>query len=138
MVDTVCFYFQVHQPFRIKPYNFFNGGKSYFDDELNKHHLQKAVRACYLPANALIARLSRRHGGRFRVAFSLSGTVLDQLAEHAPEAIDSFAALGASGAAEFMGETDFHSLAAVFSLDDLPLFHDDPLLLSIGLLHQHS
>jgi len=114
MVETVCFYFQVHQPYRIRPFNLFSGGP-YFDGELNRHHLLKAVRDCYLPANNLIGRLARRHGERFGVAFSLSGTVLQQLAEVAPEAVESFAALGASGAAEFLGETDYHSLASVFS-----------------------
>jgi len=118
MADTVCLYFQVHQPYRIRPYGFVDRGKTYFDDALNRSHLLRAVDKCYLPANGLIGRLAARHGDRFRVGFSLSGSALEQLAAHAPRAIDSFAALGASGAAEFLGETDSHSLASVFSVDE--------------------
>ncbi len=115
MTDTVCLYFQVHQPFRIRPFGFFDHGKTYFDDELNRSHLLRAVENCYLPANRLIGRLAGRHGDRFRVGFSISGAALEQFAAHGPAAIESFAALGAAEAAEFLGETDSHSLASVFS-----------------------
>lgn len=118
MADTICLYFQVHQPFRIRPFGYLDRGTSYFDDELNRSHLLRAVKNCYLPANRLIGRLADRHGDRFRVGFSLSGAVLEQLAADAPAAIDSFAALGAAEAAEFLGETDSHSLASVFSADE--------------------
>ena len=118
MADTVCFYFQVHQPFRIRPFGYLDHGTTYFDDELNRSHLLRAVKKCYLPANRLMSRLADRFGDRFRVGYSISGAALEQLAADAPEAIESFAALGASGVAEFLGETDSHSLAFVFSPDE--------------------
>jgi alpha-amylase len=111
LADTVCFYFQVHQPFRVRPFSLLSRRSGYFDDERNRIHMQRAVARCYLPANRLMARLTRRHGERFRIAFSISGTALDQFEANAPEALESFASLNA----EFLGETDSHSLACAFS-----------------------
>ena len=118
MADVLCLYFEVHQPWRIRPFHPAQSGAAsldYFDTSLNRSHLRRAARRCYLPANSMMARLARRHRERFRVAFSISGSALDQFEAFAPEVRDSFAALGRTGAAEFLGETDAHSLAAVFS-----------------------
>ena len=37
-MKTICFYFQVHQPLRLKKYRFFNMGKDhlYLDDYANR------------------------------------------------------------------------------------------------------
>ncbi len=118
MADTLCFYFQIHQPFRIRPFTLLDRGTGYFDHELNRKHLLSAVRKCYLPANALMTRLSRRHGDRFRVSFSISGTALEQFAAEGPEVIESFLDLAEEAGVEFLGETWCHSLASVFSPDE--------------------
>jgi len=118
MVEKVSIYFEVHQPFRLRPFNLLGGG-GYFDGRLNKAHLLRAAQRCYLPANALLRRLALRHGNRFRVAFSLTGTFLEQCSRYAPEVIESFQELHDTGAVEILGETDYHSLACVFSPDEL-------------------
>ena len=53
-MKTVCLYFQVHQPWRLKKYRFFNMGKdhNYLDDLMNRSIMQKVARQCYLPMNA--------------------------------------------------------------------------------------
>jgi alpha-amylase len=120
MTDVVL-YFQVHQPFRLRRYTFFDIAVEdrYFDDDENKRILQRVAERCYLPMNALILDLIEKHAGKFRVSYSLSGTVLDQMEAWAPEALASFQALSASGHAEFLGETSHHSLS---SLTDLAEF----------------
>ena len=115
-MPSVCFYFQVHQPLRLRPYSAFEVGHAHdhFDGKANAGILRKVAAKCYLPANAVLLDLIRRHEGRFRVAFSISGCALEQMARHAPEALWSFQALARTGCAEFLGETYYHSLAALY------------------------
>jgi len=112
-VTSVVFYFQVHQPFRLRRYTFFDIGVSqdYFDSAENQRILRRVADKCYLPMNALLLRLARQHGGRFRFAFSISGTALDQMEQWAPDALASFQALAATECVEFLAETSHHSLA---------------------------
>ncbi|WP_143306438.1 glycoside hydrolase family 57 protein [Chitinophaga vietnamensis] len=116
-MQFICLYFQVHQPFRLRPFSFMDIGQElpYFDDAINDALLQRAARRCYLPANQLLLTLIRKYGGRFRVSFSISGTALDQFERYMPEVIDSFQALADTGCVEFLGETSVHSLAALAS-----------------------
>jgi alpha-amylase len=113
---NVIFYFQVHQPKRLRPMRFFDIGTdvSSFNDSLNRDIIQRVSKSCYLPANALLLKLIRKHPG-VRVAFSISGIALDQFSEYAPEVIDSFRELADTGAVEFLGETYYHSLACLMS-----------------------
>ncbi|HTK04430.1 MAG TPA: glycoside hydrolase family 57 protein [Candidatus Eisenbacteria bacterium] len=121
---SVCFYFQVHQPFRVKPYSIFEIGedREYFGDRshLNLNNgkiLRKVADKCYLPANAVMLSLLERHP-EFRVSYSLSGTVLDQFEQYAPEVLDSFRRLVATGRVDLLAETSHHSLAAVYSPEE--------------------
>jgi alpha-amylase len=114
-MPSVCFYFQVHQPWRLRPYGVFDIGhrQDYFDDAKNQAVLEKVASKCYRPMNALLEELVARWDGRFKVAFSISGTALDQLERWAPDVIESYRRLAASGCVEFLGETYHHSLAGV-------------------------
>lgn len=114
-MKNICLYFQVHQPFRLKRYRFFDIAKDhyYYDDYLNKHILKKVANRCYLPTNELLYNLLTEQGGKFKVAFSLSGIFLDQLELYAPEVIDSFKKLAGTGQVEFLSETYSHSLVSV-------------------------
>ena len=119
-MKTVCFYFQVHQPWRLKTYRFFNIGKdhNHLDDLTNRAIMQKIARECYLPMNALFLRLIKESKGAFRCSFSLTGTVVEQFKAYAPEVLDSFRALVDTGCVELLGETYSHSLASLSSKDD--------------------
>ena len=119
-MPAVCFYFQVHQPYRLRHYTFFDIGATpfYEDEDANCDVLLKVARKCYLPMNDLLLELIRRHEGRFKVSFSLSGTALDQFEEYAPEVLESFQALGRTGCVEFLDETYCHSLAFLFSREE--------------------
>ncbi len=114
-MKTICFYFQVHQPLRLKRYRFFNMGRDhmYLDEAGNRSIMQKVATRCYLPMNALLLKMIERHAGKFRVSFSMSGLAVEQFKAYAPEVLDSFKALAATGCVEFLGETYAHSLASV-------------------------
>ncbi len=112
---AICLYFQVHQPFRLKRYRFFDLGNDhyYYDDFLNESIMKKVADKCYIPANRVILDLIQKHKGKFRVTFSLSGIVLNQFRLYAPEVLDSFKQIAETGMAEFLTETDSHSLASL-------------------------
>ena len=114
-MQSICFYFQVHQPLRLRRYRFFDIGEShnYFDDYANAEIVRKVANKCYLPMNALLLELIQRYGERFKVAFSISGVALDQFERFTPEVIDSFRALAQTGCVEFLAETYAHSLSAL-------------------------
>lgn len=119
-MKTICLYFQVHQPWRLKKYRFFNMGKdhNYLDDMLNRSIMQKVARQCYLPMNALLLKLIKENKGKFRCSFSITGIALEQFRTFTPEVLDSFKELAATGCVEFLGETYSHSLAALASKED--------------------
>ena len=119
-MKTICLYFQVHQPWRLKTYRFFNIGKdhNYLDDLTNRAIMQKIARECYLPMNSLLLKLIKENKGAFRVSFSLTGSVVEQFKLYAPEVLDSFRELAATGCVELLGETYSHSLAALSSKED--------------------
>ncbi|MBC7487143.1 MAG: alpha-amylase [Cytophagaceae bacterium] len=119
-MPSVCLYFQVHQPLRIRNFSFFDLGKEpdYFNNELNEGILNKVSDNCYLPANKLLLNLIETHKGNFKCSFSLSGLVIEQLAKHRPDVIASFKALADTKCVEFLGETYYHSLAAFYNREE--------------------
>jgi len=119
-MKNICLYFQVHQPFRLKRYRFFDVGSDhyYYDDYLNKHILKKVANRCYLPTNELLYSLLTEFKGKFKVSFSLTGIFLDQLELYAPEVIQSFKKLADTGYVEFLSETYSHSLASLGSPEE--------------------
>ncbi|MEG1622202.1 MAG: glycoside hydrolase family 57 protein [Alistipes sp.] len=119
-MKTICFYFQVHQPWRLKKYRFFNMGKdhNYLDDLLNRSIMQKVARQCYLPMNALLLHLIQEQKGKFRCSFSITGCAIEQFRAYAPEVLDSFRKLADTGCVEFLAETYSHSLSSLASKED--------------------
>ncbi len=114
---AICFYFQVHQPFRLKRYRFFDLGHDhyYYDDYSNESIMRKVAEKCYIPANNIILELIEKHKGKFKVTFSLSGLVINQFRLYAPEVLESFKRLAETGMVEFLAETSSHSLASLKS-----------------------
>ncbi len=116
-MSAICFYFQVHQPYRLRHYTVFDLGQSHFyeDDRANGEILLKVAHKCYLPMNTLLLDMIRQHEGKFKIAFSLSGVVIEQLAKWAPEVLHSFQELVKTGCVELLSETYAHSLSALYS-----------------------
>lgn len=116
----ICFYFQVHQPYRLRDLRIVELGRGdtqYFDAEKNRAVFRKVAEKCYLPANAVMLELLERHP-EFRISYSLSGAFLDQCEEYGPDVLASFQALGRTGRVEFLAETDMHSLSSIVSSEE--------------------
>ena len=120
MGKSVCFYFQVHQPDRLRQFRFFDIGNDYhyLDDFANRTIVRRIADRCYLPMNDLLLDLIRQHKGAFRVAFSISGVAIEQFQKYTPDVIDKFKALSDTGCVEFLAETYSHSLASLASTSE--------------------
>lgn len=114
-MKNICFFFQLHQPHRLKRYRFFNigGDHYYYDDFANEDFMQQIAEISYIPANRLMLDMIKEYEGKFKVAFSISGVALDQMEIYAPEVIDGFKELANTGCVEFLTETSGHSLASL-------------------------
>ncbi len=119
-MQNICLYFQVHQPFRLKRYRFFNIGEdhTYFDDFGNKMHMQRIAYDCYLASNKVLLELIKKHKQDFKVSFSISGTAIEQMELYAPEVLNSFKELADTGNVEFLAETYSHSLVSMYNKED--------------------
>lgn len=116
----ICLFFQVHQPRRLRRYTIFDIGQhhDYDNERLNTQILHKVSEKCYLPANQLLLELLRRYEGDFRVSFSLTGTLIDQLETQGREVLESFQRLNETGYVEWLNETYDHSLASLYSPEE--------------------
>lgn len=113
----ICFYFQLHQPLRIRPFSVFEIGTHtpYFDQAENRRILEAVSRNSYLPFLAILEKLAQDEETGFKAAFSLSGMIIEQLEAWQPDVIEGFKGLAKAEAAEFLAETYYHSLAFEFS-----------------------
>src|ERR1700751_4581776 len=119
-MTSICFYFQVHQPFRIKNYSFFDIGKNHFyeDDKKNEEILNKVADKCYLKTNHKMLELINRYEGRFKISYSISGMALEQFEKFRPDVLQSFIDLANTGCVEFLSETYAHSLSFLYSKEE--------------------
>lgn len=101
-MPDVCLYFQVHQPHRL-------------DEQLNREIMNRVADKCYLPANEMFRKRIEESHGRFRMALSLTGTVIEQFRKFRPDVLESFKELVATGGVELLAETYHHSLAFMYS-----------------------
>lgn len=118
-MTNVCLYFQVHQPYRVRNYTLFDIGRNsdYFDERKNKEVMLKVAKKCYIPATRIIKELVKKHPD-FKAAYSISGTALEQFEEHAPEVLELFQELSDSDQIEFLNETYYHSLSALYDKEE--------------------
>ncbi len=116
-MKNICFYFQIHQPDRLRVYRFFDIGKDshYYDDFVNRTILRRIAQKCYLPMNKVVLDAIKATDGKFKVAYSITGSALEQFERYAPEVIDSFRELAETGSVEFLCETCNHSLSSLRS-----------------------
>lgn len=131
-MKSICLYFQIHQPFRLKRYRFFDIGKDhyYYDDFANDDIITRIARNSYLPAVEAMTEMARTSGGKFKVALSISGVALEQLEMYVPELIDSLKELAKTGCVEFLSETYAHSLASLSDVEEFRLqvkAHDEKI-----------
>ncbi len=119
-MSSVCFYFQVHQPYRLRPYSYFDAARvdEYFDADKNGAIARKVAEKCYLPTNKLMLELIEKHQGAFKISYSISGVAIEQFAEYCPDVLESFQELVRTGCVEILAETYHHSLASVMDEEE--------------------
>lgn len=112
---AICFYFEVHQPFRINHYRIkeISKHKPYFNDESNAQIFHKVAKKCYWPAGLLLASLLRNFPTQFKVTFSMSGTFLEQCKLYDPKLLELYQDILSLPNTEIICETSHHSLAAL-------------------------
>lgn len=117
----IVLYLHVHQPLRIRDYSIFNTAQEhdYFNgqgenDRNNERVFHKVAEKSYRPMNALLEKLLRKHP-EFKVSFSITGTFIEQAEKWAPDVLDSFKRLVATGQVDIVSETYYHSLAFFYS-----------------------
>ena len=119
-MPSICFYFQVHQPKRLRKYTIFDINKSHFyeTDEANGSIMRKVAYKCYLPTKELMLELIKKYNGAFRISYAVSGVAIEQMKRFSPETLDSFKRLADTGCVEFINETYYHSLAFLYSKEE--------------------
>lgn len=118
---AIVLYLHVHQPYRVRHYTIFEVAKqsNYFDAhydsrESNERVIHKVAQKSYLPTNKLLLELLHKHP-QFKLSLSITGTVIEQFEQWAPEVLESFKELVRTGRVEIVGETYHHSLAFFYS-----------------------
>ncbi len=131
-MKAVCFYFQIHQPFRLKRYRFFDIGNDhyYYDDFANDDIISRIAYRSYIPAAESLLRMIEESKGKFRCAISITGTALEQCEQYVPEFVDLLKKLANTGNVEFLAETYAHSLSSLIEPEEFALqvkAHSDKL-----------
>jgi alpha-amylase len=121
MKRAIVLYMHVHQPYRIRPYTIFDVGTNhdyfaadYAHNTSNERILHKVAEKSYIHTNRRLINLLHAHP-EFKLSLSITGTVIEQLEQWSPVALDSFKELIGTGRVEVVGETYHHSLAFFYS-----------------------
>lgn len=124
MNRAIVLYLHVHQPYRVRHYTIFDAGRDHayftapYDDRTNNERIiHKVAEKSYIPTNQHLLKLLNDHP-EFKLSLSITGTVLEQLEQWAPEALASFQALTDTGRVEIVAETYHHSLAFFYSREE--------------------
>lgn len=136
-MKSICFYFKIHQPYRLKRYRFFDIGNDhyYYDDFANDEIISRLAAQSYMPFGETLLEMINSNNGEVKFSFSISGTAIEQLQIYVPEFIELLRKLADTGCVEFLSGTYSHSLA---SLEDPEEFirevkaHDDLIFRLFG------
>lgn len=114
-MKAICFYFQIHQPFRLKRYRFFDIGNDhyYYDDFANDEIINRLAEQSYIPMANTLLEMIQASEGAFKCAIAISGTAIEQLQLYVPEFIDLLKKLADTKCVEFLSGTYSHSLASL-------------------------
>ena len=103
-MKTICLYFEIHQIIHLKRYRFFDIGTDhyYYDDYENERSITDIAERSYMPALSTFEQMIQEHGKYFKLAFSLSGTDIEQLEMHAPQGVEKRQKLNETGCEVFL------------------------------------
>ncbi|MCR4921960.1 MAG: alpha-amylase [Bacteroidaceae bacterium] len=122
-MKTICLYFEIHQANHLKRYRFFDIGTDhyYYDDYENERSITETAQRSYIPALRTMLEMTQTYGKYFRVAFSVSGVVLELLEQYAPEVIDLLQQLNETGCVEYLAEPYSHGLSSLGNTESFKL-----------------
>ncbi len=137
-MKAICFYFQIHQPFRLKRYRFFDIGNDhyYYDDFANDDIITNIAERSYIPAAETLLRMIEETKGKFRCAISITGVALEQCEQYVPQFVDLLKKLADTGSVEFLSETYAHSLSSLTDPEEFEAqvkAHDEKLFQLFGV-----
>ncbi|HRQ86615.1 MAG TPA: glycoside hydrolase family 57 protein, partial [Candidatus Saccharibacteria bacterium] len=118
----IALYLHVHQPYRIREYSVFDitSDRDYFMDSAtstsrsNRLIFEKVADKSYRPMTKMLLKLLKEHP-EFRVSFSITGVFIEQAKAWAPDVLELFQQIVATGQADIVAETYHHSLAFFYS-----------------------
>ncbi len=119
-MKAICFNFEIHQPFRLKRYRFFDIGRDhyYFDDFLNDDIVSRVAHNSYIPAAETLLRMIEQSGGKFRCSIAISGIAFEQFELYVPEFLDLLKRLADTGCVEFVAQPYAFSLASLIDPEE--------------------
>jgi len=122
-MKTVSLLFEIHQPFRLKKYRFYDIGADhyYYDDYANEEILKRLAYQSYIPAAKMLLEMIEATDKKFKVALSISGVAMEQFEMYCPEFLDYVRELVATGCCELCCETYSHSLSSLMDAEDFRL-----------------
>lgn len=114
-MKNICLFFQVHHPFSLQTFRFFDIGESkpYYNYELIENEIREAATNYYIPTNEYLLRLIQHFKGNLKLSFNISTTALDQFLIYSPKLITSFRQLAETGHVEFTGNVMSHSIVSL-------------------------
>ena len=120
-MKNICFCFQMHAPYRLKRYRFFEIGHDhyYYDDMATEEHINWLVQTSYLPLCQTIKDMISLSKGKFHCAISVSGTMIEMFEQFNPEMIDLLKELAATKAVEFLATPYSYSLASEYNESEM-------------------
>ena len=119
-MKNICFCFQMHSPYRLKRYRFFEIGHDhyYYDDLATEEHVNWLVQTSYLPLCQTIKDMINLSKGKFHCSISISGTMIEMFEQFNPEMIDILKELAGTKCVEFLATTYSYTLASEYDQDE--------------------
>ncbi len=119
-MKKICFCFQIHQPYRLRSFRFFEIGSDFTDYEdafTNTDIFRNIAQQSYIPANELMLDLLE-HNPEFSISYSISGLAIEQMELYGPSLIESFQRLAQTGRVDFLLEPYAHSVSSLYDLEE--------------------
>jgi alpha-amylase len=100
-MSAVCLVLRAHDPWRLRHYNYFDVGRrrDYFDGDTARRSFARLDEVALAPAVETLRALLDEEP-MFSCALALSGSLLEELARHAPSRLEEFRRLVSSGRVE--------------------------------------
>ncbi len=116
-MKNICFCFQMHAPYRLKRYRFFDIGQDhyYYDDMQTEEHIQWLVNTSYMPLCATLRDMIKLSKGKFHCAIAISGVTLEMFEQFTPEMIDILKELASTKCVEFLATPYSYSIASEYN-----------------------